>query len=255
MVKGKYLAVLFVLFLGPRSACATAWMPKIDSYKLSLTTLLISSSSNMEKRQRADLLHKVEQLIYHLEHKLRNTNTDSARYHLLANIIKSLQKTALELTSYQDDFLTMANIEYGLKENQSFGLNLSYKQNSFSSSKSSFSSCAKIAEFFYKYRLLQNNNYILSVQPKFIINNNHRNKGEISSELALFFGTSYQVKKSKCFMEIGLSNINGIYGNYSNRKEYGFSISEAIKMPKAWMLLHYTKYNFRNNAKDRKSVV
>ena len=167
---------------------------------------------------------------------------------MILNIIKSLQRTALELTSYQDDFLTTAIIEYGLKENQSFGLNLSYKQNSFSSSKSSFTSPAKIVEFFYKYCMFQSNHHILSVQPKFIINNNYKNNAEIYSELSLFFGTSYNIRKNEFFIEMGLNNINGIYGNYRKKKEYSVSISEGIKMPKGWMLLHYTKYNFRNDA-------
>ena len=95
MDKRKYLAALFVLFLEPKSAGATAWIPKLDSYKISFTILLTNNSLNNEKRQRADLLHKIEQLIYRLENKLRNTDTSSARYYLILNIIKSVVETII----------------------------------------------------------------------------------------------------------------------------------------------------------------
>ncbi len=275
MAKRKYLkpykfTFLLLINLHASNIFASAWLPKVGKYRYSISTSILDKRSHNFKRNKRELYLEIEQGLDSLHNDLENANQLSAdpRNQAVAErdiaIIKKdiakLQAELADLTFYQDHQLITSYIEYGATENCSLGIKGLHKQNKFVETKytnAKATSYDKEAEIFAKFKLFQNQKYIVSVQPQIAIRNHSYNRSKTFQEIALLMGTSQERtpkhrfdKVKETFCEVALSFGSCLSRNCSGENFYTASISEGIKLPYGFMASNYTKYTFRKNAEE-----
>lgn len=247
MVKRKHLILILSTTFYTNNILASAWLPKAGGYKYSFSMSVVDNKSRMQKQERANLYLKAQQEIEYLSEVIKDLNTSSVRYKSVYNRIQLLKKALTQLTSYQDDESKSAFVEYGINNKQSIGLHIQYKTNIFLDEYVNSTSNTSSADIFYKFKLFQNNNFIVSLQPKVSVTKDTSLKEELFNEISFLVGSSKEFKRAEMFTDTSLSFGKCINCATTKKQYYSFAISEGMKFPYGFMLVNFTKYYFRRN--------
>jgi len=249
MAKSKYLAIILVLINYSTNALASAWLPEKGKYKYSFSFSSINDESRDIKERRADLYLMAQKELYFLSKAIKKIyNKSSALYKKIELRIQYLKKIAKKVEAYQDENSNSYSIEYGINDNISFGTNFLYKKNEFNVSEfNGNKSYVKTFDSFCKFKLFQNNAYILSIQPKFIVNKNQNYPTELFGEISFLAGLSKKKKYANLFSEIGVGVGLCHSNSCDNKKYFSLALSEGMKFPSGFMLVNFTKYYIRKN--------
>jgi hypothetical protein len=231
---------------------ASAWLIDSARYRYTSTIAIIDKNSKYIKQLRADLYLQTQQRLVYLRNQLKLVNSQLARHYKLSEEIVALEKIAKNLCSYQDEIITIATIEYGITNNQNLAIQLLYKQNSFQGSKNiNYRSANRLTNseisIFYKIKLLQNDKYIISVQPRISVNKNTAHQPQLAYELLLLSGISKNFRSASLFTQNSIGFGQDLNNSYSKRNYYCFSTSEGIKFDNNILLTSFTQYSFRKN--------
>lgn len=236
--------ILIALTTLPLPIFASAWLPEAGRYKCIFSRQIVDRASKKQQLKRSSLYISLGGYIYQLEQRLRDLKPTSARHAQLSYRIKSLKALQRDLSSYQDRHMSSLYIEHGVNEKESIGVKILYKEHAFSTKRYH----TKSADIFYKLKIKQTRNHIISLQHKAIINNGHRYEDKHTlQEITLFFGNSDK-KKNKIFFNEFAASIGYGFGKYGRKKRYyGFSATEGVKFPSGIMLTSFTEYKLRKN--------
>lgn len=270
--------LLFIISFSSKVFAISAWLPKPGKYKFSFSMSAIDNYSSYNKQRRISRYRKIKNKINYLnerEEELKKTMNDliqgllvklktmddpdiikikeiRKKYdsYIAANRdkIESLKRTLYQLKSYQDNILNNYSLEYGANENISFGIKTLFKENYFIDSEfTKFKSNSYSNEIFLKYKIFQNQHYILSLQSQISAIKDSGYKEEIFKTITLLTGYSKKKKTSEFFAqgELGISVCQNSACN--NKSNYNFAFLEGIKSKKGFMLINFTKYTFRKN--------
>ncbi len=235
--------IIIYILLCPNISLASAWLLDAKKYKYSFSFSVVSDVARREKQKRADLYLTVHQKIASLEAILNDLTKSSALYNKVYRDIEKLKKIASELESYQDEYISSFSAEYGINDYSSFGVNALYNNNRFYRSHSHI----KSFDVFYKFKLFQNKSYILTIQPKIIINEGRSSPQELFHEVSLAAGLSKEKKSVKFFSESSLAIGLCCSKSCQGKQYYSFALSEGAKLPLGLMLVNFTKYYIRKN--------
>ncbi|RYE05998.1 MAG: hypothetical protein EOP33_01980 [Rickettsiaceae bacterium] len=125
----------------------------------------------------------------------------------LSNEIHYLESLLLELHNYNQEQFLSAALEHRINDDSSLGISWSYIQNKFTNSK--YNSAERIStmksfELFYKYKILERQNFILSTQLQLLLPD-HLNLDDKSVEIFLLIGNSKQQRYRQDFTDISIS--------------------------------------------------
>ncbi|NRB11490.1 MAG: hypothetical protein HRU35_07800, partial [Rickettsiaceae bacterium] len=211
MVKRKYLSinslfllkVFFLLFLLTFSShtYGSAWLPEAGSYKYLSSFAVIDKKSRKAIKKRENLYQELQTRIFQLR-ALKNailnqqelSYVDNIRLKQIDERIKHYDKLACELRAFTYREMGEMTIEYGINDESSFGTKIGYTIEEFKRFKEDINiEKNNNIDFFYKFKLLEYNNWIITVQPKIHLDH-YKNQDQWSQELGLFLAYSWQVK-------------------------------------------------------------
>jgi hypothetical protein len=159
--------------------------------------------------------------------------------------IESLEQEASELTSFSDESLSYFELEYGAAESHSFGTKIGYKQNCFAdinSGKANATKSGQEIDIFYKYKVFNNKNWIVTLRPKAHFSTFDKSESLKYIDFGLLVG-KVRSKDNKSYIEWGvaLRNYRGglVIGNTIS---YVLSTQEGMYIGKGFMLTNYTEY-------------
>lgn len=268
MVEREYLNLCKFLFTCSIKIClvvslyipasfASAWLPAVGSYKYHFSTAKTDKKSKAIRGYKGNIYLRIERLIHLLtEAQMRVDTSRSSGMRKAARLqskIDALKNTLNKLNSYQDEQLITNYIEYGVTNDQSFGIKTIYKTHQLpNSTNSAAKSNTKTIDIFYKFKLFQNINYIFTLQPAISISKNRGYANQLFQELTLLVGNSGKMrsrnnKMTDTFIDIAVSVGSCISSTDSCKRYYSFAVSEGIKLPYGVMISNYSKYTVRKD--------
>ncbi|XVN41921.1 MAG: hypothetical protein RCO49_09050 [Rickettsia endosymbiont of Argas persicus] len=99
------------------------------------------------------------------------------------------------------------------------------------------------ASIYYKFKLYEDKDFVISTQPKILMAKNKNFIGKIS----LLTGTSKNIRSVTIFNQNVFSLGHSINNLDSKKMHYSFSTCEGIKLKNGIMLTSFTKYHTRQN--------
>ncbi|MCC8368946.1 MAG: hypothetical protein LN573_02555 [Rickettsia endosymbiont of Oxypoda opaca] len=130
-----------------------------------------------------------------------------------------------------------------MTDNQNFGVHFLFKKEKFNGKKT----FNEEASLFYKLKLFQENDFVLSLQPKIFVSKNKGRAEEFFAEISLLSGMSEKIYSASVFNQNTVSV--GHYLNYLGYKKryYNVSTTEGVKFENGFMLVSFTKYHNRQD--------
>ncbi len=280
MVERKYLKFLLscILLHISTGASASAWLPNSQKYKITFSYAQIDHKSEKDQLKRIEMYRSVDESItklVDLKRKLylkrdyelsiiearRYSNSEDKKQDLqlvsfvfemkienVNNIIKKKIELLKILASYQDKSRAKAAIEYGIVDNLSLGIASSSNKNQFLKSEyTKAESNANDAEIFMKLKLFQNDQYIISMQPKFITEKIDGSKEQNYAEFSLLTGKTYKGRLGEVFIEFWAGFGRCMRHSCIDKRYSHYSVSEGYKMPLGLMITNFTRYYLRKS--------
>ncbi|WP_375330670.1 hypothetical protein [Candidatus Tisiphia endosymbiont of Oplodontha viridula] len=246
-MKTTTIFILLFIISVTNKIYASAWLIDSGKYKYTVTASNIDKNSKNIKQVRANLFLQIQCKLAYLKDRIKLVNNSSALYNKLFRQIQFLERRSREISSYQDELMRIFAIEYGINKNQNLGIQLLYKENKFQGSNDmNYLSNDKEIGIFYKIKLFQNTNKIVSVQPRIYMTKDGCQQ-QFSYELLLLSAFSKKIRTVSVFAESVFSFGQALNNSYTRRSHYSFSISEGIEFQNGIMLVDFTKYYTRRN--------
>lgn len=254
----KRLVVIFLILQNIASVYASAYLPEVGKYKISFSATTIDSISEKRRLERLKDFAQIQALLYALgeQKAMILQNAKSANRPFLNNEIRELEKisdamskltkAAYNLNSFNEDDTAYFNIEYGANEDQSFGLNLGYTLGHFAEMhngdfNSNVTNSSKDIEAFYKHKLFQDDEIIVTFNPAigyFAYNDNPAYK----IDLGVLFGYKQEKKKFDVFHEFNILARQNFRKNTNTHLGYSMSLLEGISFRNGITLSSYTEF-------------
>lgn len=267
MAKRKYLIITLVIsqnILSLTNAYASAWLPETGKYKYALSTSCADKPSIKKRRQKIDQFIKIQDLIdasfraknaIILNAKNRNRlllDSEQREIEILDQNIKQYKKSSEELQAFNDNFSSSFEVEYGLNDNQSFGMKIDYSTIKFVEVKNLGTKkrtyISKKFEPFYKYKLLEPGHWIITAQSKMGYAT-YRNTPTYNIDMGLIIGYAKEDKyKRNSFHEFGISARKYFSKDIKKSIGFVFSISEGVQFKNGITIANYTEYESKNTS-------
>ncbi|MGI4776105.1 MAG: hypothetical protein ACRYE9_04210 [Janthinobacterium lividum] len=286
MVERKYLTIAIFVLIPSKILAVSAWLPRIHKYKCSVSSLTTDKASISSREERVKIYQRIENIISdkyskifwlnlkkeQLEHILsilnnrlgatanetnqRKKDINHELYSITVEEQKLLREAShlklllLDLYNYAQEQVLSASIEYSNSDSSSFGVGALYSQSKFTNSEYTSTrsrSKTKSFELFYKYKILQQQNFVLSTQIQFSAQDYSGLSPGYSVEMFLLAGKSSQKKYGENFTEVNISAANGILKNDTHNNLYSFAIAKGTKFSNNFTISSYTKYTNRRN--------
>lgn len=200
-MKTTTIFILLFIISVTNKIYASAWLIDSGKYKYTLTASNIDKNSKNIKQVRANLFLQIQCKLAYLKDRIKLVNNSSALYNKLFRQIQFLERRSREISSYQDELIRIFAIEYGINKNQNLGIQLLYKENKFQGSNDmNYLSNNKEIGIFYKIKLFQNTNRIVSVQPRIYMTKDGCQQ-QFSYELLLLSAFSKKIRTISVFAE------------------------------------------------------
>ncbi|WP_341789444.1 hypothetical protein [Rickettsia endosymbiont of Polydrusus tereticollis] len=231
------------IILSTNKVNASAWLLEEGRYRYSINVSNVDKASKKEKKQREVFAREIKEEIEQLEMYAGQLKANSPDYKKILKRIKKLRQAARQLPPYQEEWFTSGAIEYGITDNQNFGVHFLFKKEKFNGKKT----FNEEASLFYKLKLFQENDFVLSLQPKIFVSKNKGRAEEFFAEISLLAGMSEKIYSASVFNQNTVSI--GHYLNYFGYKKryYNVSTTEGVKFKNGFMLVSFTKYHNRQD--------
>lgn len=238
------LCIIFtVIIFNIHKAYASAWLLEHGRYRYTMSVNKINKTSKSEKKQREEaVLYINDRLAYLYRYKEEVKDNPKLQQKILKQI-KRLEQQIVELQSYQDELFDGIGIDYGITDNQNIGVYFLYKEDKFLGKKN----YGHESSIYYKFKLFEDNDFVISVQPKILMNKNKGLKEDFFGEISLLSGTSKKIRFFTIFNQ-NVFSLGHSINNINNKKMYyNFSTCEGIKFKSGIMISSFTKYHTRQN--------
>ena len=256
MVQGKYIIILILktfvflitIFYSTISE-SIAWLPEEGRYKFSSNVLFIDRETRDSQKERAEMLSKAHREISILM-KRKNLAQNEQQD------LRELEAFVSDYEAFNDDIFIGNEIEYGLSQNQSFGLkanfslekNLQYKYTNNLSEESFKKNVVREVVFFYKHSLHKNDSWQISLVPEVSYSKNNLFGQKYSYGIGTYIGyTKISKSGKKHFSELGFSVGKRSNNNYKNTILKKISFVEGVELVKNLILSNYFEYSFATN--------
>lgn len=261
MLRNIYYIFIQILFIAIIStsirSSANPWLPQAGEYKLYLGFAQVDKKSKKEILLRKDLyfktLNKISVLRSIKESIIKSAkmsgrdllNSESRQIETIDYDLINLADHADELGTFTDDSFSTFEVEYGASEKDSFGIKILYKKDhlaTLSNNNYSYSNTGKEADIYYKNKLLEYDNWVITLRPKINISSVTKKSSIKHVDLALLIGHSSIKKNREVFGEFGIELRR--HNDKFVHKPFGYLIilQEGIKFGKKWVLSNYTEY-------------
>lgn len=266
MVQRKYLAINLIIILTTIIApCsyASAYLPKAGNYKYFLSSAFVDKMSNKKRRQKIDLFIQAQDFIYMYraeQESIRNNarqenrallNSEQRNIETLDQVIKKYEKITKEIAAFNDNTTSYFEVEYGVTDQQSVGMKIDYSTSKFAEIKNNKATktnyVGKGLDLFYKYKLFENDKFIVTLQPKLHYSTYHNNTSS-SIDMGLLFGHSQESKKYKTFQEFSITLRKHFDQHIKNSLGYVISMTEGAQFNNGILIINYTEYEHKNSA-------
>ena len=257
MDKRKYLIIVCLIIQHTTYTHAGAYLPDVGKYKYYSSVSTIDSFSRKKREERIAAFAEIQDMMYALGNEQQKliktaagqnrqlTNSEKRTIESNSLSIKKLNDLANNIGSFNDDASSCFGVEYGINENQSFGLKIDYTLGKFAEIQNNTvnrtTNVGKDIEVLYKNKLFQNESIIVTLQPAmgyFSYNDSPAYK----MELGLLIGHSHEGKRFETFQEIGVIARQSLQKNTNTRLGYVIYITEGFKFKNGFMLTNYTEY-------------
>ena len=256
MVQGKYIItfisntlVFLVIIFYFTASQGSSWLPEEGRYKFSSNALFIHRATRDAQKERAQALSNTHKDINFLLKKQNLTKEEKQN-------LEELEYFANNHEAFNEEIFIGNDIEYGLNQNQSFGLkanfslekNLQYKYTNNSSEESFKKNVVRELGFYYKHSLYKNDKWQVSLVPEIIYSRNNFFGRKYSYVVGSYIGYA-KISESgkKYFSELGFSIGNVSSNNYKNTILKKISFVEGIGLLKNLTLINYFEYSFATN--------
>jgi len=238
-----FCLILLIIIFDVNMALGSAWLLEQGKYRYIIGGNKINKISKNEKKQREEaVIYLRERLIYFGKYLEEVKNQPNLHAKILRQIRKLKQKIA-ELSSYQDEQFASSYIEYGITDNQNIGIGFLYKEDKFLNEKST----SLDASIYYKFKLFEDKDFVISIQPKILTVKNKKQKENFLGEISLLNGISKNIRSVTIFNQNVFSFGHSINNIGSKKMYYNFSTCEGIKLKNGIMFTSFTKYHTRQN--------
>ena len=172
-------------------------------------------------------------------------NTENIEIKVKNEIIKAFAKESETLASFSEDSSSYLELEYGIRDYLSFGGKLGYNVNKFTQIKPKKDNSVKSAQeidIFYKYKIYDNSNWIITFSPKLHFSSKNIYDSLKHVDLSLLIGRSKIKDNPNNYMEWGFT----LRQYYSQVIGHGvgfiMNMQEAAEIGKGFTLNNYTEY-------------
>ena len=273
MAQRKYLifslTIYFFIVSNLTDAYATAWLPEPGKYIISLNYNKTDKTTRKYQKQRSKfftfiqnsmvkagaLKAEIIQEAAKQNRKLHNHELRSIEF--FDTKIEEGSKYTKEMSAFEDDYYSNADVEYGISPENSFGIKLDYKEShalSKAIKKFSKRSNDKHASFYFKHKLYGYDNIIITLMPKTMFYNRNNGRGAGCFDLSLFSGVSEIRKNFSTYAEFEITGHKFVDKNIKDDVGYSISTQEGIKFNNGFMLSNFTEYEesgFKNKLYKR----
>ncbi len=253
-----FIQVTFIAIISTNiRSSANPWLPQVGEYKLYLGFAQVDKKSKKEILLRKELylqtLNKISVLRAIKESITKGAkisgrellNSELRQIETIDYDLINLSSNADELGTFTDDSFSAFEVEYGATEKDSFGIKILYKKDhlaTLSNNNYSYSNTGKEADLYYKKKLLEYDNWIITLRPKINISSIAKKSSIKHIDLALLIGHSSLKKNQEVFAEFGIELRK--HNDKFVHKPIGYLIilQEGVKFGKEWILSNYTEY-------------
>jgi hypothetical protein len=222
---------------------ASAWLLEQGRYRYIIGGNKVNKISKNEKKQRAEAVLYIRERLVYLREYLEKVNDKPNLHAKILRQIKRLEQKIVELSSYQDEQFVSSTIEYGITDNQNIGVYFLYKEDKFLNEKN----ISTDASIYYKLKLFEDNDFVVSIQPKILMSKSKKLKEDFLGEISLLMGMSKNIHSVTIFNQNVFSFGHSINNLDSKKMYYNFSTCEGIKFKNGIMLTSFTKYHTRQH--------
>ena len=227
-----------------------AWLPCKGKYKFSYNVLFADGATRDSQKERAEILLDAHREINILLMKKKNLSKAQEKD------LQELESLVNNYDAFNNNAFIANEIEYGISQNQSFGLkanlssekNLQYKYTN-KSEKSWFKeNIIREVGCYYKHSLYKNDRWQISLMPQFTYNKNNIFGQKHSYMIGSYIGYTKISKSGKrYFSEIGF-NVGKIFNRgYKDTILKKISVVEGVELVKNLMVTNYFEYSFATN--------
>lgn len=238
-----YCLILIVVIFNINTVHASAWLLEHGRYRYIIGGNKVNKISKNEKKQREEAVLYIHQRLVYLREYLEKVNDKPNLHAKILRQIKRLEQKIVELSSYQDEQFVNSTIEYGITDNQNIGVHFLYKEDKFLNEKN----ISPDASIYYKLKLFEDNDFVISAQPKILMSKSKKLKEDFFGEVSLLTGVSKNIRSVIIFNQNVFSLGHSINNLSSKKMYYNFSTCEGIKFKNGIMLTSFTKYHTRQN--------
>lgn len=231
--------ILFIIIFDVNIAQASAWLLEQGKYRYIVGGNKINKISKNERKRREEAVLYIQERLIYLRKYLEEVKNQPNLQAKILRQIKKLEQKIVELSSYQDEQFASSCIEYGITDNQNIAIGFLYKEDKFLSQKKA----SLEASIYYKFKLFEDKDFVISAAPKILMADNKNFLGEIS----LLMGASKNIRSITIFNQNIFSLGHSINNIGSKKMYYNFSTCEGMKFKNGIMLTSFTKYHTRQN--------
>lgn len=235
--------ILLVIILDSSKVYASAWLLKQGKYRYNIGGNKINKISKSEKKQREEIVLNIKKRLIYLRNYFDEVKDNPNLQVKILHQINKLKLKIVELSSYQDEQFASSYIEYGITDSQNIGISFLYKQDKFLNEKNANLD----ASIYYKFKLFEDSNFVISTQPKILMNKNKNTKENFLGEISLLTGISKNIHSVTIFNQNIFSLGHSINNMNSKKMYYSFSTCEGIRFKNGIMFTNFTKYHMRQN--------
>ncbi|HJD55508.1 MAG TPA: hypothetical protein LFW21_02450 [Rickettsia endosymbiont of Pyrocoelia pectoralis] len=235
--------MLIAMIFNINQAHASAWLLEQGRYKYIISVSKVNKTSKSEKKQREEAVLYINDRLAYLYHYKEEVKDNPKLQQKISKQIKRLEQQIVELKSYQDKLFNGIGIEYGITSNQNIGVYFLYKEDKFLGKKN----LSNEASIYYKFKLFEDNDFVISAQPKILMNKDIGLKKDFFGEISLLSGTSKKIRFFNIFNQNVFSLGHSINNTKHKKMFYSVSTCEGIKFKNGVMISSFTKYHTRQN--------
>jgi hypothetical protein len=267
----KSILIIFLLILLPALCQANPWLPEPGHSKFFSSIAMIDKESINRKKIREEIYLESQRMMYDLEEEkseivnrilLENRNATNNERRTLEQIdqdMKTLKLISIDQKAYQDDKIGNVSREYGINEKYSLGVNIGYRWSKFAShdiycrsgkfisrSEKNTVTYGNNVDIFLKYKVFNNDNWIITLQPKLYMDKYGKSGNKLFQEIGLMVGYSREtITGATKFSEIGIFAGNSVNNKWNMEDSGSISFTKGIKFQSGIMLYNFLRYYTR----------
>lgn len=263
------IAIIYLLIF-PTLCQANPCLPEPGQYKFFSSFSIIDKESINRRKIRERIYINSQRMMIELEAEkiyLQNkilteqreaTNNERRILRQLNKDMKALELLSSDQRAYQDDRMTNTLIEYGINEKHSFGVKIGYRFNKFISySNRNTPTSGNNINVFLKYKLFDNNRWVLTLQPTLYMDSYGNLKDKLFQEVKVMVGHYREsIAKTLRFSEVGVFGGSCLSNNCNGENSGGISFTEGVKLQSGVLFYNFIQYYTRkiDNKLYNKSV-